>query len=507
MYIEREIMTNSFGMRSAVCAAALLAGTAAHAELTAAQVWDDWKSQLGRYGDENLTIGAEETSSGTLTVRDITVSLVEDDVVVDMTIEDITFNEQSDGSVRVTMDDSYPLIITSVDGVVVTIMMTQSNLEMIVSGDPESMDYAITADSYEIAFQDAVDGDVTINGDARMIARDLAGSYNISKDSMRNISSDASIGSVDLLVDFQIPGGEGEYVTAAAKINGIQTQSEAAVPLEMDLENPDDMFVNGFSVAGGYVIDSADYVFDINAEGDQNAGSVSTGTVTLTGELNSKIVAYESRTTDIAVNLQTSELPLPIEISLAEYGFGFRMPVGTSEVPADFGLKFDLVDLVIGDAIWDIFDPSKVLSRDPATLEVALTGKARALIDFLDPAQQAAMDSTEVPFELSSLSLDTLKIMAAGALFTGSGAFTFDNTDTQTFAPLPRPFGDATFEITGLNKLLDNIVAMGLVPEQDIMGPRMMMGMFTRSTGDDQMAIDVEIDPSGQVKVNGNRVR
>jgi len=174
-------MTNSFGLRSAVCAAALLAGTAAHADLTAAQVWEDWKSQLGQYGEENLTIGAEETSSGTVTVRDITLSLVEEDVVVEMTIEDITFNEQSDGSVRVTMDESYPLTITSVEGVVVTIMMTQSNLEMVVSGDSASMDYAIRADSYEIAFQDAVDGDVTINGDARVIARDLAGSYNVSK--------------------------------------------------------------------------------------------------------------------------------------------------------------------------------------------------------------------------------------------------------------------------------------------------------------------------------------
>ena len=31
--------------------------------------------------------------------------------------------------------------------------------------------------------------------------------------------------------------------------------------------------------------------------------------------------------------------------------------------------------------------------------------------------------------------------------------------------------------------------------------------VFAESTGDDQMAIDVEIESSGQVKVNGNRVR
>ena len=63
-------MTYSTALRSAVCTAALIAGSAAHADLTAAQVWEDWKSQLEVYGSQNLSIGAEETSSGTVTVRD-----------------------------------------------------------------------------------------------------------------------------------------------------------------------------------------------------------------------------------------------------------------------------------------------------------------------------------------------------------------------------------------------------------------------------------------------------
>ena len=95
----------------------------------------------------------------------------------------------------------------------------------------------------------------------------------------------------------------------------------------------------------------------------------------------------------------------------------------------------------------------------------------------------------------------------AGAQINGGGAFTFDNSDTQTFAPLPRPEGSALVEIIGLNGLLDNLVAMGLVPQDQVMGPRMMMGMFARATGDDQMEIEVEVTPNGQVNVNGNRVR
>lgn len=500
-------MTYSTGLRSAVCAAALIAGNTAHADLTAAQVWEDWRAQLELYGEDSVSIEAVDTSSGTVTVRDLSLTFTDEEMVAKTMIGDINFNEQADGSVRVTMDEQFPITFTTADNVVVKIMMAQENLEITVSGVPELMEYDVTADSYSIAFQEAVDGDVTINGDAQMTATDLAASYTVATGAMRDISSTSSIGALDLLVDFQIPGGNSEYITAAAKISDMRTQSEVTMPLPEDITDPDDLFANGFSLAGGYIIGNADYVFDINAEGDQTAGSVSTGMVTLTGELNSQTVGYDSQTLDMSVNLQTNQVPFPINVEMGEYGTGFRMPVGAADAPSDFGFKFDLVDLVVGDALWGLFDPNGVLPRDPATLQIALSGKAKALFDIMDPNAEPVLGEDGMPFELSSVSLDTLKIMAAGALFTGTGAFNFDNSDTQTFAPLPRPEGDATFEITGLNKLLDNLVAMGLVPEQDIMGPRMMMGMFARSTGDDQMAIDVEVTPSGQVNVNGNRVR
>ena len=507
VFRKGQKMTYSSGLRSAVCAAALIAGTAAHADLTAEQVWADWKAQLDLYSEDAVTIGAEETSSGTVTVRDINVSSVEDDVMIEMMIGNLNFNEQSDGSVRVTMQDSFPMIITADDGSVITIQFSQENLEMVVSGDPGQMEYDVSADNYTIAFQDMVNGDVTVNGDASMVASDIAASYTVTTGELRDVSSDTSIGAIDVLVDFKIPGGNGDYITAAAKVTNIQSQSESTLPLSADLETPDDLFANKFSIAGGYIVDSADYVFDVNTDGEQVAGSISTGTVTLTGELNDTTVGYDSQTLDLAVNVQTSQLPFPVEVKMSEYGTGFRMPVGVTDAPSDFGFKLNLVDLVVGDALWNLFDSGNVLPRDPATLQIALSGKAKALFNMLDPEQQMLMADNEMPFELSSVSLDTLKIMAAGALFTGTGAFTFDNEDTQSFAPLPRPEGDASFEITGLNALLDNLVAMGLVPEQDIMGPRMMMGMFARSTGDDQMAIDIDIDASGQVNVNGNRVR
>jgi hypothetical protein len=500
-------MTYKTGMRSAVCLAALIAGGAAHADVTAAEVWEDWKSQLSLYGEDNITIGAEETSSGVITVRGIGLRMVDDEATIEANMGDITFNEQSDGSVRVTMDDSYPVVITAEDGVVVTIMVTQTNLEMIVSGDPDAMDYDISADQYKIALQDVVDGDVTFTGDVEMVANDVRAIYETRLGDMRNISSTGTIGSLDLLVDFKVPGGNGEYFTGGGKVEGMQMQAEMAVPLDADFENPDNLINDGFSIAGGYVVDSANYVFDVNSEGEQFAGSVSTGSTTLTGEMNSETVSYDTQTADVAVSFQSAQFPIPFEFGMGEYGIGFQMPVGATEEPSDFATSFDLIDLTISDTLWNLFDAGNVLPRDPATIQFALAGKAKALFDMFDPAQAEAIESTDIPYEFTSVTLDKLKIMAAGALLTGDGAFTFDNTDMQTFAPMPRPEGEARIEIAGLNALLDNLVAMGLVPEADIMGPRMMMGMFARSTGDDQMETSVEVTADGQVKVNGNRVR
>ncbi len=500
-------MTYTTGMRSAVCLAALIAGSAAQADVTAAQVWEDWKAQLALYGEDNLTIGAEETSSGVLTVRDLGLRASDDEVTAQVTIDAITFNEQSDGSVRVTMDESYPVVVTGEDGVVITIMVSQQNMEMIVSGDPDALDYDITADQYKIALQDVVDGDVTFTGDAEIAMNDVDLTYNTMVGDLRDISYSGTVASVDILVDFQIPGGNGEYVTGGGKLVGLTTQAEMSVPLDADFEDPDSLVNDGFAIAGGYTIDSADYVFDINAEGDQASGSISTGSATLTGEMNSSTVGYASNTNDIALSINTSEFPLPIEVSLAEYGVNFRMPTGVSEEPSDFAVGFDLIDLNISDAIWDLFDAGNVLPRDPATIQLAISGKAKALFDMFDPEQQDAMNSADMPYELESVTIDTLNIDAAGAMVTGDGAFTFDNSDMESFAPLPRPEGQASVQITGFNALLDNLVAMGLVPEQDVMGARMMVGMFARSTGEDQMETSVEILPNGQVNVNGNRVR
>ncbi|MEM9784878.1 MAG: DUF2125 domain-containing protein [Pseudomonadota bacterium] len=500
-------MKTTTNLRGAVCLAALIAGGAAQADVTAAQVWDDWKSQMTLYGEDGVSIGAEETSGDTVIVRDLAISFDDPEISFTAALGDLTFEEQGDGTVRVTMGESYPMSLTGADGVVVNLLVSQEALEMIVSGDPGAMNYAITADSYTIALDEIVDGDVTFTGDAQIVANDLTSTYATTGDELRNIDYDATLASLDMLVDIQIPGGNGEYITGGGKIENMAMNGNMSLPMDADFEDPDSMMVDGFAFAGGYTIDNAAYIFDINAEGDQASGSVSLGATNLSAEVSNEIVAYDTSTTDVSASITASEFPFPIEVGLSEYGVAFEMPMAKSDTPSDFGISFDFIDLTLNDMVWNLFDPGSVLPRDPATIQFALAGLAKPLFDFMDPSQQAEIDASEIPFELAELNLETLRIAAAGALVTGTGAFTFDNSDMQSFAPLPKPEGDVVVEISGLNRLIDNLISMGIVSQEDAMGPRMMMGMFARSTGDDRVETKLEVTEDGRVLANGQQIR
>ena len=498
-------MIHASYLRSAVCVAALVSAGAAQADVTAAQVWEDWKTQMGLYGDANLSIGAEETSGGTLTVRDIELAMDDGEAQFNLDMGDLTFTERGDGSVSVTMDDSFPFTITDGD-TVVTILITQSNHEMIVDGTPDAFNYALSADSYSIALQDVVDGAETFEGVASLTMKGVAASYTTTGDALREITYDVAADAFEFLVDFQIPETDGEYLVASGKIDGMKMNADMAVPADADFENGEDLFADGLSMVGGYEIGGGEYIFDINADGTKAAGSASTGETNLAFEMNSQRMAYETLTKGLAVSVNTSQLPFPVELSMAEYGLGFDFPVGKSEEISDVKLNINLLDLAISDSLWSLFDPGAILPRDAATVQLDIAGKGRALFDFLDPTQTALIDNADMPFEMESLSLNQLKIALAGALVTGAGDFTFDNTDLTTFNGAPRPAGDAKIEVSGLNGLMDNLVEMGIVPEDQIMGGRMMLGMVARTVGDDQLETTVEINDEGHVIVNGQRM-
>ncbi len=146
-------------------------------------------------------------------------------------------------------------------------------------------------------------------------------------------------------------------------------------------------------------------------------------------------------------------------------------------------------------------DPMEQLPRDPATLILDVTGTAKMLVDLIDEEFADA----EAPGEVESVDINELQVTIAGAELTGEGAFTFDNADMSM--GYPKPLGAVDLALKGGNALLDKLVAMGLVPEEQAMGGRMMLGMFTVPAGDDELTSKIEFRDDGGLYANGQRLQ
>jgi PPE-repeat protein len=124
----------------------------------------------------------------------------------------------------------------------------------------------------------------------------------------------------------------------------------------------------------------------------------------------------------------------------------------------------------------------------------------------MDP--NIAENMPDVPGELNALTINELLVSAAGAKLSGTGDFTFDNSDLATFDGVPAPTGEANLELSGANGLMDKLIQMGLMSDSDAMGARMMMGMLAvPGEGEDTLKSKLEINGEGQIMANGQRIK
>ncbi len=502
-------MIHSTPLRSAACIAALIAGGTANADVTNEDVWNAWKDGITAAGPDVTFNATEQEADNTLIISDIAVTIADESSDTGTIIfGQITFAEQGDGSVLVSLAEDTPIRFMEGGEDLAIVRLSQSAFEMVVSGVPEDLNYDFSADRFVVSVDSIVDpnADVEVK-DLIVTANDLSGTYTSSAGDLQQLNYSMRLSSLEMLADLVDTGPDGEYVTFSGKVDGLSGNADIAVPAEFDEEEPLDFLNKGGLFAGEYAIGNANYIFDVNADGEQAAGSLSIGSAEANISADKDGLIYNAETSDVAISMKSSELPFAVDAGLATYGLSFKMPLAQTEEPADFGLTFDLVDLTLGDAIWDMFDAGKVLPRDAATAQIDLAGKAKLLFDPTDPEQFDPAQRDELPAELETFDLNNLRIAAAGALVTGQGGFTFDNSDLETFDGVPRPQGDVTIEINGLNALLDNLVTMGLVPEDQLMGARMMLGMFARTSGDDQLTSTLEINEDGHVLANGQRIR
>ncbi|EAR49958.1 hypothetical protein OG2516_11921 [Oceanicola granulosus HTCC2516] len=492
--------------------AALLGSTAAFADVTAQEVWDDWKAQMEIYGDGAVTVGSETMKGETLTVEDITVRFADEEAVVTAEIGPILLTTNEDGTVSVELPGESPVTIETNpvygEPVEMQLTFTQEAAMMTVSGDPDAMTYDLVAASYGIRVDDISDsGEVNLNAAEATLSNIEATYSSVTNGQLRNLDYDFSAESLSANVDAEEPGGPGLFKFSGA-IDALRTNASIVVPVEMDMDAPESAFVDGLSFEGGYSFGSNSYVFELNeGENRETSGAVTASGGELSIAMSSAGFSFSGGATEPSLELSSYDLPFPVSVSAAEYAYGISVPLAAGDAPQPFGLSLLLDRLAIGEPLWGMIDPAASLPHDPATVRLDLTGMVNPRYDVLDPSQMPQMMSDDLPADLTELSLNDLTVSVAGAELIGSGSFTFDSSDLETFQGFPAPTGELTVRLTGANTLIDKLVEMGLLPQEPAMGARMMMGMFAKPVGDDQLETKLEITGDGQIIANGQRIQ
>lgn len=483
--------------------------TAAAADVTPEEVWAGWQTAMESiYG--GYTAASEEMNGDTLVITDLRVSTDFPEGTMSFTVPSIELKDNGDGTVTVTTANEYDgMVSIEEDGQTMDmdLYVRQIGASMIVSGSPEDLTSTYSAESVSVGLDELkADGQTIPNALVDITLNGMSGTSNLQETSteqayqVENIHMDVSMKNPDT----------DDTVKLDALLNAVEvtSKSEGNMAAMADLHQ---MASEGgtFSFDGG--IAGTDITVSGVAEGSPFAVALASGAGSVSSGLSDAGLVYDSLTKDVTATIEVNAFPQPIELAIAEYGTNATIPVLPSEEPAPAAIGVALRDFTMSDALWDIFDPAKILPRIPATIALGLEGDAIIREALFDPAQSEKIaemfEEGNPPVTLDNLRLSELEVTAAGAMITGTGDLTFDNEDLETFNGFPRPEGEVSLRAVGLNGLLDNLGQMGILPAEQLMGPRMMLSMFTVVEAQDTLTSTIEFLSGGQIKANGQRIR
>lgn len=485
---------SQFRLMGSSAAIALVSASAALAQVTPEEVWQNWQSASQGMGQ---TIKAEsiERAGDTLRLTGITISAGAEDERSEATLEELNLTDNGDGTVGITMADSYPVTLTfpsAEEGgapVTATANVSMPGMEMTASGTPDAVKYDFSAPELGLTL-DLADGGSSAKVAAKLT--NLTGSELLAgPEGARTV--DTSFAADAATMDLTITDGEAATTLtgtfAAQTIAGSGKANFAGI----DLENLAEALALGFMVDGSLSHDALTYDISVTdaAGPTKMTGAAEAGSFNLA--MGKDQFRYATGSKGLSMLLVSAQLPFPeVKLSWSEVGFDLLMPLTKSETPSDFRFLTRIADFQVSEDIWAMFDPTGQIPHDPATVVLDAKGKARLTTDLVDEAAMEALGEG-APGELHALDLTELRAKIAGAELTGSGAMTFDNSDLATFGGMPAPTGKIDLKLVGGNALMDKLVAMGLLSQDDVMGARMMLAMFAKvGAGPDELTSTLE---------------
>jgi hypothetical protein len=498
--------------RTCVSAIALGAlGGAASAQVTAEQIWENWRGFSAAMGQTAQT-GAETRSGDRLTITDAVFSSTDADVEVTSRFGQIVFRETGEGTVEVTFSPSFTVSVESTpsadDQVVIGMTFRHDGLKMVAQDAEEGLRYDFVADNVTMVidrFSAEGEDTVMIGGAA---VEGLTGNYLVGDPGVDRVQSsvDAARLSVDISLESESQQANMNLTASIAQPSG----SSNARMLSALVEQAETRrgLPEGFVLEADYRFGSGDFRFDFSNREGANEGAISFEESTFDLRFDTEQLRYDVAGGPTSMRFSGSAVPVPeAAVALDASRIGFTLPVGASEGPRDMAVVARLEGLDLGAELWSLFDPANVLPRDPATLIVDIVGTAKWLVDPFNAAAMAAFQGG-LPAELYDLNLNAVRLSALGADLKGSGAFTFDNDDLVSYDGVPKPVGEINLTLDGANALIDKLTGLGMLPQSQAMNVRMMLGLFARpGAGPDNLTSKIELREDGTIHANEQRLK
>ncbi|MGL6208822.1 MAG: DUF2125 domain-containing protein [Paracoccaceae bacterium] len=502
-------------LAGSTAAAALLAGNAALAQVTPEDVWQSWQDMSTSFG-QTITTTSVAREGETLVVSGYAVLQDQDGMKVDARIEELNFTDLGDGTVEITMSETYVMNMTTppVEGIDgsqptnMTITVSQPEMVTIASGTPENTSYAVGAPSVSVKLEASEPGDAGVNvvGDFTMTT--LAGNYTVEG------PADAKVMGFDISVENLAMNMAVSEPAQQSNLQMVGSIADLQAAYAFDLKGMAMMETNvaealkaGTSIGVEMTHGAVDFTIDVTDPAGPSKILAASNGGGVDVQMDAAGLVYGITGLATALTISGPEIPFPeMKLNYGEIAFNLEMPLLASAESTDFAFLTRVVDLTVSDELWAMVDPTGSLPRDPATVVVDTKGRARLTVDIVDEAAMAALGEAP-PGEIESLEVAEIKATVAGAALTGAGAFTFDNTDIVTFDGVPAPTGKLDLKLLGGNVLLDKLVGMGLLTEEDAGGARMMMSMFANAgPGEDELNSTLEFKDKG-FYANGQRLQ
>ena len=499
------------------CGAALAYAVAAHgayADVTAQDVWADWKAYLSGVG--YAVRGDESVSGDVTTITDMTMAMAlpETDDQIRVIIPEMTLTENGDGTVTIGLPESYPVSIagdTEGESFKAELLFTNTALDMVVSGTPQKMTYDYSAASFALGLNSIeVDGEAIPKDslDLNLTINDVAGTSVMTIGESRDVVQSFTASGASYNAAFDDPESD-DTGRIQGQVEQLTFEGDSVIPAELDLENIQNIYQAGFAASGVFTYGSGNSEVTGTAEGQPFSMASNSQGGRFAGSIDAERVAYDLEQNSAKLEVTTADLPFPIEMAMETAGLKFEFPIAASDEVKPFAFVMNLTDFTMSDILWSMFDPAGALPRDPATISLDTSGTGKVMVDFMDPEAVAALEGGDVkPGELHSLKINELIVSLVGASLTGTGDFTFDNSNTEAFGGVPTPTGEANLQLVGANALIDKLIGMGFVSENDALGARMMMGlMAVPGEEPDTLNSKILFTEDGQILANGQRIK